>query len=172
MIVHCVPEDTVGAYIAPEGCKRVNAISCPKLTSLTLPEGCKWVESYNCPLLASLTVPNGCEVVDAINCPALTSLTVSKGCEVVNVYDCAFLTSIAISNGCKTVNVYSCPNLPCLYRDNRGYVLLEAHGRYYAGCRAFTAKQAIRHWGAKCYPDQERGAAFVEAVRKNERERT
>jgi len=171
MTLRCVPKDTVGAYAAQEGCEVVSAVNCLALTSLTIPKGCRRVEVYNCPALTSLTVPKGCKQVDVYKCPALTSLTTPKGCEWVEVYNCATLTTLTIPEGCKRVNVQNCALLPALYRDKRGYVLLEAHGRYYAGCRTFTAAEAIAHWGANWYLNRERGAAFVAAVEQNEREK-
>ena len=58
-----------------------------------------------------------------------------------------------------------------LYVDERNYRLDRAGDHYWAGCRRFTAVQAIAHWGAPTYPDKARGAAFVAAVRDEENRR-
>ena len=58
-----------------------------------------------------------------------------------------------------------------LYVDARGYRLDRAGDHYRAGCRRFTAAEAIAHLGASKYPDKARGAAFVAAVRAEENRR-
>jgi hypothetical protein len=58
-----------------------------------------------------------------------------------------------------------------LYVDDRKYRLDRAGDHYHAGCRRFTAAEAIAHWGAPDYPDKERGAAFVAAVKAEEKRR-
>ena len=63
------------------------------------------------------------------------------------------------------------PETPALYYDERGYRLDRAGDHYHAGCRRFTAVQAIAHWGASTYFDKARGAAFVAAVMAEENRR-
>ena len=58
-----------------------------------------------------------------------------------------------------------------LYKDPRGYRLDRAGDYYHAGCRRFTAAEAVAHWGAPQYPDPERGAAYVAAVTAEEARR-
>jgi hypothetical protein len=58
-----------------------------------------------------------------------------------------------------------------LYVDERGYRLDRAGDHYRAGCRRFTAAEAIAHWGSSKYPDKARGAAFVAAVMAEENRR-
>jgi hypothetical protein len=58
-----------------------------------------------------------------------------------------------------------------LYVDARNYRLDRAGDHYHAGCRRFTAAEAIAHWGASKYPDKARGAAFVAAVMAEENRR-
>ena len=61
--------------------------------------------------------------------------------------------------------------ITALYEDERSYRLDRAGNRYIAGCRNFTAAEAIAHWGHPEYPDPERGAAFVAAVKAEEARR-
>jgi hypothetical protein len=58
-----------------------------------------------------------------------------------------------------------------LYVDERNYRLDRAGDHYHAGCRRFTAAEAIAHWGSSKYPDKARGAAFVAAVMAEENRR-
>ena len=58
-----------------------------------------------------------------------------------------------------------------LFEYDRDYRLDRAGDRYIAGCRNFTAEEAIEHWGGDDYPDKEGGAAFVKAVMAEERRR-
>jgi hypothetical protein len=58
-----------------------------------------------------------------------------------------------------------------LYVDARNYRLDRAGDHYHAGCRRFTAAEAIAHWGSSKYPDKARGAAFVAAVMAEENRR-
>lgn len=59
-----------------------------------------------------------------------------------------------------------------LHESNHGYRLDRAGNYYHAGCRRFTAAEAIAHWGSPDYPDQKRGAGFVAAVMAEEQRRT
>ena len=70
------------------------------------------------------------------------------------------------------LDLSGCTGLAALHVDGRDYRLVRIGAHYHAGCRKFTARQAIRHWGSPAYPDAERGAAFVAAVRRAERDRT
>lgn len=59
-----------------------------------------------------------------------------------------------------------------IYKDTeRGFRLDRAGDHYHAGCRRFTAAEAIAHWGSPDYPDPERGAKYVAAVRAEEARR-
>lgn len=58
-----------------------------------------------------------------------------------------------------------------LYTDPRGHRLDRAGNRYHAGCRRFTAAEALHHWGSEDYPNKKRGAAYCEAVRAEEARR-
>jgi hypothetical protein len=58
-----------------------------------------------------------------------------------------------------------------LYVDARGYRLDRAGYHYHAGCRRFTAAEAVAHWGASTYFDKALGAAFVAAVLAEENRR-
>jgi hypothetical protein len=61
--------------------------------------------------------------------------------------------------------------ITALYEDDRGYRLDRAGKRYIAGCRKFTAAEAIAHWGSPEYPTPQRGAAYVAAVKAEEERR-
>ena len=56
------------------------------------------------------------------------------------------------------------------HRENVIYMLfaIEAHEglRFVAGCRNFTLREALEHWGSLKYPDQDRGARYVDAITK------
>lgn len=66
----------------------------------------------------------------------------------------------------------SCTPVKPLYEDKeRGFRLDRVGDHYFAGCRRFTAAEAIAHWGAPDYPDSERGAKYVAAVRAEEARR-
>lgn len=48
--------------------------------------------------------------------------------------------------------------------DGRGYRLRHVDGRYVAGCRNFTAEQAIGHWSNPGHPAPESAARLLAAV--------
>ena len=58
--------------------------------------------------------------------------------------------------------------ITALHIDSRGYWLVRAGRSYIAGCRNFTAIEAIAHWGSEKYPDADRGRAFVDAIKAEE----
>ena len=58
-----------------------------------------------------------------------------------------------------------------LYADERNYRLDRVGDHYHAGCRRFTAAEAIAHWGSSTYPNKARSAAFVAAVMAEENRR-
>ena len=61
--------------------------------------------------------------------------------------------------------------ITALYTSNRGYRLDRAGSSYIAGCRNFTAAEALAHWGGDEYPDKRRGAEFCAAVTAEEARR-
>ncbi len=61
--------------------------------------------------------------------------------------------------------------IAALYVDSRSYRLDRAGNHYHAGCRRFTAAEAIAHWGSDNYPNKDRGAAYVAAVMAEEARR-
>ena len=58
--------------------------------------------------------------------------------------------------------------ITALYTSNHGYRLDRAGDSYIAGCRNFTAAEALAHWGSDKYPDKKRGAEFCAAVTAEE----
>lgn len=69
------------------------------------------------------------------------------------------------------LDLTGCTGIAPLYEDVRDYRLDRAGDRYHAGCRRFTAAEAIAHWGSDAYPDKPRGAAYVAAVTAEESRR-
>ena len=61
--------------------------------------------------------------------------------------------------------------ITALYTDTRGYRLDRAGNYYHAGCRRFTAAEAVKHWGSPDYPAPQRGAEYVRAVQAEEKRR-
>ena len=61
--------------------------------------------------------------------------------------------------------------ITALYTSNHGYRLDRAGSSYIAGCRNFTAAEALAHWGSDKYPDKRRGAEFCAAVTAEEARR-
>jgi hypothetical protein len=61
--------------------------------------------------------------------------------------------------------------ITALLNDPRGYRLDRAGDHYHAGCRRFTASEALAHWGSPSYPDRARGDAYVAAVKVEEAHR-
>jgi hypothetical protein len=61
--------------------------------------------------------------------------------------------------------------ITALLNDPRDYRLDRAGNHYHAGCRRFTASEAMAHWGAASYPDRARGDAYVAAVKAEEARR-
>jgi len=53
--------------------------------------------------------------------------------------------------------------------DERGYTLImwKMKGVLYfnAGCRFFSEKDALAHWGSEMYPDKSRGSKYVKSIR-------
>lgn len=95
-------------------------------------------------------------------------LTVPEGCTTALVWNCPSVTDITFRAGCTTARVWNCPSFPGLHTCERGYVLVSVGGRYMAGGRSFSnAADAIAHWSSPDYPDPERGAGFVEAIKKH-----
>jgi hypothetical protein len=109
--------------------------------------------------------------VDVWNCPGLTALPDLPAATHVDVYDCLGLIRIGDLPVATSVDVWNCPGLAALYHDPRGYALIRIGDRYFAGCRNFTAAEAIAHWGAPDYRNPERGAAYVAAVKAEEERR-
>ena len=65
-----------------------------------------------------------------------------------------------------------CTAIIPLYDDHeRGYRLNRAGNHYHAGCRRFTAEQALAHWGSPDYPDRARGDAYCAAIQAEEARR-
>ena len=58
--------------------------------------------------------------------------------------------------------------ITALYTSNHGYRLYRAGDSYIAGCRNFTAAEALAHWGSDKYADKKRGAEFCAAVTAEE----
>lgn len=58
--------------------------------------------------------------------------------------------------------------IAALYEDERGYRLDRAGFHYHAGCRRFTAEEALAHWGSPNYSDKTRGEAYCAAIRAEE----
>jgi hypothetical protein len=111
--------------------------------------------------------------LDLEGCTGLTSLpdNLSVGGSL-SLEGCTGLTSLPdnLSVG-GWLYLGGCTGLTSLYESNHGYRLDRAGDFYFAGCRRFTADQAIAHWGSPDYPDQKRGAGFVAAVRAEEQAR-
>jgi hypothetical protein len=61
--------------------------------------------------------------------------------------------------------------ITALLNDPRGYRLDRVGDQYHAGCRRFTASEALAHWGSPSYPDRARGDAYVAAVKAEEARR-
>jgi len=61
--------------------------------------------------------------------------------------------------------------ITALLNDPRGHRLDRAGTHYHAGCRRFTASEALAHWGSPSYPDRARGDAYVAAVKAEEARR-
>jgi hypothetical protein len=61
--------------------------------------------------------------------------------------------------------------IAALYTSNHGYRLDRAGSSYIAGCRNFTAAEALAHWGGDEYQDKRRGAEFCAAVTAEEARR-
>jgi hypothetical protein len=61
--------------------------------------------------------------------------------------------------------------ITALLNDPRGYRLDRVGDHYHAGCRKFTASEALAHWGSPSYPDRARGDAYVAAVKAEEARR-
>lgn len=57
-----------------------------------------------------------------------------------------------------------CTAVPVLLEDDRDFRLVRAGRSYISGCRNFTAAEALKHWGAPDYPNQERGQAYCAAI--------
>ena len=51
-----------------------------------------------------------------------------------------------------------------IFEDARGYEMYFSGGRVVAGCRNFTPKEALEHWGSPKYPDRQRGDQFLDAL--------
>ena len=62
-------------------------------------------------------------------------------------------------------------NIKPLLTDERGYRLDRAGDRYIAGCRNFSAEEALAHWGSETYPDRARGDRYVAAIKAEESRR-
>ena len=52
-----------------------------------------------------------------------------------------------------------------LPNDGRGYMLRHVNGRYLAGCRDFTAEQAVAHWSDPTHPAPQAAALLLAAVK-------
>jgi hypothetical protein len=61
--------------------------------------------------------------------------------------------------------------ITALLEDERGYRMDRAGDYYHAGCRRFTADEALAHWGSPDYPNPARGKRFCEAVIAEEKRR-
>ena len=158
----------VGHYTFPEGCARAWVYNCPNVTSVTFPECCTEAAVVNCPNVTSITFPAGCTRARVYNCPNVTSLTFPAGCTRARVYNCPNVTSITFPAGYTRARVYNCPRYKSLFDDPRRYQMVYVGGFYHAGCRKFTAAEAIAHWGADRYPDPKRGEAYVAAITAHE----
>ncbi len=66
-------------------------------------------------------------------------------------------------------NLSGATGVICVILDERGYNLVQWNHNnvkmYNSGCRCFTFDEAIAHWGSQDYPDAQRGALYVSAVR-------
>jgi hypothetical protein len=170
---------------------RVDVWNCPGLTTLPdLPAAAR-VYAWNCRDLIRIGDLPAATQVYMENCPGLTALPDLPVATHVEVRDCPGLVRIGgmpvaarvwVRNCpglielpdlpvAARVEVWKCPRIPALHHDPRGYALIRIGDRYFAGCRNFTAAEAIAHWGAPEYPDPQRGAAYVAAVKAEEERR-
>jgi len=149
MTIHIVPKDTVGHYVFPDGCTDAVVIACNALTSISFPDDCTTALVSNCNALTSISFPDDCTAAAVSNCNALTSISFPDDC-----------TAAAVSN---------CNAYKSLHNDFRGYQMVYAGGFYHAGCRTFTAKQALDHWGHGYEGDGD-GPAYCAAIRKHQAE--
>jgi uncharacterized Zn-binding protein involved in type VI secretion len=180
--------------ITPENYKtltRVDVWNCPGLTTLPdLPAAARvyaWncrdiirigdlpaatqVYMENCPGLTALPDLPAATHVDVYNCPSLIRIGDLPAAARVYVRNCPGLIRIGDLPVATSVDVWNCPGLTALHHDPRGYALIRIGDRYFAGCRNFTPAEAIAHWGAPDYPDPQRGAAYVKAVKAEEARR-
>ena len=147
-MICCAPTHHIGHYTFPAGCTHARVGNCPNVTSVTFPESCT-------------------EAV-VVSCRNVTSVTFPKGCTNAWVKDCPNVTSVTFPEGCTRARVYHCPKYKPLFDDPRGHQMVCVGGFYHAGCRKFTAAEAIAHWGADTYPDPKRGKAYVAAITAHE----
>ena len=104
------------------------------------------------------------------NCTSLTALgnnlKVGGGLDLT---DCESLTSLPGDMKVRgNICLDGCTSLPALFEDERHYRLYRIDRKYVAGCRNFSAAEALEHWGSPDYPDLERGAKYVDAVEVEE----
>ena len=115
----------------------------------------------------NLTVAGSLDVSDTPISALPDNLTVAKWLAVSRTPITALPDNLTVSG---SLDLHGTAIKP-LYVDERNYRLDRAGDHYHAGCRRFTAAEAIAHWGAPKYPDKARGAAFVAAVLAEENRR-
>ena len=89
----------------------------------------------------------------------------------ISLCGCKSLTALPEGLTVGGLFLNGCTSLPALFEDDRHYSLVRVGDRYYAGCRNFSASEAVEHWGSPDYPDLERGAKYMEAVEVEEHRR-
>ena len=64
-------------------------------------------------------------------------------------------------------SLYKTKGIKYISFDPRGYILVSyKNGEMFkAGCRDFTYKEALSHWGSSAYEDQVRGKQYIEAIK-------
>jgi hypothetical protein len=145
--------------------------NCPNLIRIgDLPVATRASVQY-CPGLTELPDLPVATRVDVYNCPNLIRIGDLPVATRVSVCHCPGLTELPDLPVATRASVQYCPGLAALYHDSRGYALILIGDRYFAGCRNFTADEAIAHWGSPEYPDPQRGAAYVAAVKAEEERR-